>query len=51
MGAIRNGEWINIIGYTTDGGVQAIVMWSAQGVDLGVYEKVLKERLEVEAGG
>ena len=65
------GEWVNVIGYVTEGSsppgsnggddgtapkagervaarVQAIVLWSAGAVNIGEYEKVLEDRLEVE---
>lgn len=52
FGALRDGEWVNVIGYTTDSSpvrVDAIMVWSAEGVALGTYERALQERLEGEA--
>ncbi|KAF8457698.1 CST complex subunit Ten1 [Terfezia claveryi] len=60
---LQNGEWINIIGYTvkagmsgtenTQGGVEvvyidAVQIWSAGAIDLGGYERSLREKLEVD---
>lgn len=49
FGALRDGEWVNVIGYTTSTRVDAIILWSAAGVRLGVYEQTLREKLEVDA--
>ncbi|KAH0548599.1 hypothetical protein GP486_007858 [Trichoglossum hirsutum] len=65
------GEWVNVIGYVTEGSllvgssgsdkkdalksrerpsanVQAIMLWSANAIDVGEYEKALEDRLEAE---
>lgn len=49
FGALRRGEWVNVIGYTAGARVDAVMLWSAAGVQLGVYEKTLREKLEVDA--
>jgi len=52
MGALRDGEWVNVIGDTQEGEevlVRAITLWSAGGINLGKYEKGVKGRLEVDA--
>ncbi|KAF8429628.1 CST complex subunit Ten1 [Tirmania nivea] len=60
---LQNGEWINIIGYiikagigaenNAQGGVEvayidAVQIWSAGAIDLGGYERSLREKLEVD---
>lgn len=38
-----------MIGYTVRGArVDAVMLWSAAGVQLGVYEKTLKDKLKVD---
>lgn len=58
MGALRDGEWVNVIGDTQEGEgegegvlVTAITLWSAGGINLGKYEKGVKGRLEADALG
>ncbi|CUS15355.1 unnamed protein product [Tuber aestivum] len=57
MGALRNGEWVNVIGDTQkeeEGEgmlVRAVTLWSAGGINLGKYEKGMKGRLEADASG
>ncbi|PUU83957.1 telomere capping, CST complex subunit-domain-containing protein [Tuber borchii] len=56
MGALRDGEWVNVIGDTQEGGgegvlVTAITLWSAGGINLGKYEKGVKGRLEADLLG
>lgn len=48
--ALRRGEWVNVIGYTAGARVDAVMLWSAAGVNLGAYEKTLRERLDVDVG-
>lgn len=55
------GAWINVIGYVQERegdhgasmtvGVQAIIIWGAEGVKLGEYEKAVAGRLVVEGEG
>jgi len=60
---LQNGEWINIIGYTVKAGIggkgnaqdgvevayiDAVQIWSAGAIDLGGYERSLREKLEVD---
>lgn len=41
-------EWMNVIGYTQiDGTVQAITMWKAENLDLGRYEKALRNMISM----
>lgn len=49
FGALRDGEWVNVIGYTAGTRVDAIMLWPAAGVRLGVYEQTLREKLEADA--
>lgn len=56
MGALRDGEWVNVIGDTQEGEgegvlVTAITLWPAGGINLGKYEKGVKGRLEADALG
>lgn len=37
-----------MIGYTVGTRVNAVMLWSAAGVRLGVYEKTLREKLEAD---
>jgi Telomere capping, CST complex subunit len=47
MGALKNGIWVNVIGYveseeeSTEPRVRAVMLWPAPGVDLGNYEQTL----------
>ena len=52
------GAWVNVIGYVQECkgkvrapmrvGVQAIIIWGAEGVRLGQYEKAVAGRLQME---
>lgn len=51
------GEWVNVVGYVGDKvyaqgqagvKVQALMLWSAEGIDLSVYERAVQGRMESE---
>ncbi|KAF8473486.1 CST complex subunit Ten1 [Kalaharituber pfeilii] len=55
IGELQIGEWVNVLGYITDmqadGGtvcIQGIQIWSAGGIDLGKYERQLREKEKVD---
>lgn len=56
---IQDGDWINIIGYVTGAPpnvqsttrvvyIQAVQIWSAGAIDLGAYERSLREKLAID---
>ncbi|KAF8465092.1 CST complex subunit Ten1 [Kalaharituber pfeilii] len=55
IGELQIGDWVNVLGYITDmqadGAtvcIQGIQIWSAGGIDLGKYERQLREKENVD---